>query len=95
MVLTGKLLHLLLPAIGSHQRSGFRQIPAEYKVNIYVKIAQLYLEEDESVQAEIYIKRASQFISEVKDGTLILRFKVRVLFSLFTFPRVRGTHSPL
>lgn len=52
-------------------------LTAEYKGNIYVKIAQLYLEEEESVNAETYINRASILMSDVKDALLILRFKVR------------------
>jgi hypothetical protein len=49
-------------------------------VNIYVRIAQYYLEEEESVQAEIYIKRAAQFTQDVKDPQLLLRFKVVTLY---------------
>jgi COP9 signalosome complex subunit 4 len=37
-----------------------RVLDPEYKVNIYVKIAQLYLEDDESVQAEAYINRGTK-----------------------------------
>jgi len=55
--------------------SAGRQLSTEYKVNIYVRIAQYYLEEEESVQAEIYIKRAAQFTQDVKDPQLLLRFK--------------------
>lgn len=53
-----------------------RVLTAEYKGNIYVKIAQLYLEEEESVNAETYINRASVLMADVKDPLLILRFKV-------------------
>jgi len=56
--------------------SGNRVLEPEYKMDIYVKIAQLYLEEDESVQAEAYINRASEFVHTVKDETLKLRYKV-------------------
>jgi len=55
-----------------------RQISNEYKANLLVRIAQLYLEEDESVSADMYIKRASQFIGDKdkdKDKGLTLRFK--------------------
>jgi len=48
----------------------------EYKVNIYVKIAQLYLEDDESVQADVYINRAASLIHSCKDHLLQLRYKV-------------------
>jgi len=52
-----------------------RVLTAEYKGNIYVKIAQLYLEEEESVNAETYINRASVLMADVKDPLLVLRFK--------------------
>jgi len=56
--------------------TGQRVLEPEYKVNIYVKIAQLYLEDDESVQAESYINRASELIHQVRDEILKLRYKV-------------------
>jgi len=56
--------------------SGQRVLDPEYKVNIYVKIAQLYLEDDESVQAESYISRAAELMHLVKDERLKLRYKV-------------------
>jgi COP9 signalosome complex subunit 4 len=52
-----------------------RVLTAEYKVDIYVRIAQLYLQDDESVQAESYINRASELVHQVKDETLKLRYK--------------------
>jgi len=45
-------------------------------VNIYVKIAQLYLEDDEAVQADVYINRAAVLIHGCKDPLLQLRYKV-------------------
>jgi len=51
-------------------------IADEYKANIYVKIAQLCLEDEESIQAEMYINRAAQLMSKVKDPVLQLRYKV-------------------
>jgi len=56
--------------------TGQRVLDPEYKVNIYVKISQLYLEDDESVQAESYINRAAELIHQVKDEGLKLRYKV-------------------
>jgi len=56
--------------------TGQRVLEPEYKVDIYVKIAQLYLEDDEAVQAEAYINRAAELIHNVKDQTLKLRYKV-------------------
>jgi COP9 signalosome complex subunit 4 len=50
----------------------------EYKVNIYVKIAQLYLEDDEAVQAETFLNRASILIPDCKEANLHMRYKVRL-----------------
>eukprot|EP01117_Protostelium_nocturnum_P008432 TRINITY_DN3016_c0_g1_i2.p1 TRINITY_DN3016_c0_g1~~TRINITY_DN3016_c0_g1_i2.p1 ORF type:complete len:259 (+),score=96.31 TRINITY_DN3016_c0_g1_i2:734-1510(+) len=56
--------------------SGNRVLEPDYKVNIYIKIAQLYLEEEESVDAEKYVNRASEMIHQVKSDELKLRYKV-------------------
>lgn len=53
-----------------------RILDNEYKVTIYVKIAQLFLEEDEAVQAETYLNRAAVLIHECRDPILQLRYKV-------------------
>eukprot|EP01133_Synstelium_polycarpum_P007700 gene7700-9015_t len=55
--------------------SSQRVISPEYKVKIYVKIARLFLEEEESVQAETYINRASDSIHHVKKQKLLLAHK--------------------
>jgi len=54
---------------------GGRVLDSAYKVDIYVKIAQLYLEVEDSIQAETYINRASILMSDVNDNNLQLRFK--------------------
>ena len=36
-----------------------RQYSVDYKLETYLKIARLYLEDDDAVQAEAYINRAS------------------------------------
>eukprot|EP01087_Luapelamoeba_hula_P000456 TRINITY_DN1033_c0_g1_i1.p1 TRINITY_DN1033_c0_g1~~TRINITY_DN1033_c0_g1_i1.p1 ORF type:complete len:391 (-),score=101.83 TRINITY_DN1033_c0_g1_i1:33-1205(-) len=56
--------------------TGNRVVDDEKKVNIYVKIAQLYLEDDESTQADMYINRAAALIHGCKDPVLQLRYKV-------------------
>lgn len=61
--------------IGIPLEGSGRVLDAEYKVNIYVKIAQLYLQDEESVQAEAYINRASELVHNVKDEILKLRYK--------------------
>lgn len=56
--------------------TGNRVLDPEYKVNIYVKIAQLYLEDDEAVQAETFLNRASILIPDCKEPNLHMRYKV-------------------
>jgi hypothetical protein len=44
----------------------------------YVKIAQLYLEEGDSVEAEAYVNRASLLQNQIDDKELYILYKVRV-----------------
>jgi COP9 signalosome complex subunit 4 len=55
--------------------SGNRVLDENYKVEKYVHIAQLYLEDDEPVQAEAYINRASLLMSAECEPGLRLRHK--------------------
>jgi len=55
--------------------SGQRFLSPAEKMNIYVKIARLYLEDEESVQAEAYINRAAELAHQVKDPDLNLAYK--------------------
>lgn len=55
--------------------SGQRFLSAEEKVEIYIKIARLYLEDEESVQAEAYINRAAELIHLVTDQGLKISYK--------------------
>lgn len=56
--------------------SSARQYTDVQKAEKYVKIAELYLQEDETVDAENFINRASRFIHNVQDWTLKLRYQV-------------------
>lgn len=56
--------------------SSSRQYTDIQKAEKYVKIAELYLQEDETVDAENFINRASRFIHDVQDWTLKLRYQV-------------------
>eukprot|EP00959_Pyramimonas_sp_CCMP1952_P071825 1500184-Pyramimonas_sp.AAC.1 len=62
--------------------SGNRILDAEYKLGKCVKIARLYLEDDDAVKAEAYIKRASFLLPKDKnessdDGKVLsLQYKV-------------------
>lgn len=46
--------------------AGTRQVANEYKLRLNIRIAMLYLEDDDSVTAELYIKRASALIASCK-----------------------------
>jgi COP9 signalosome complex subunit 4 len=64
--------------------SGVRLVEPEYKLAKYVKISMLYLEDDDAVNAETYIKKASTLIASCKDDGLELQFRscyVRILDS--------------
>jgi COP9 signalosome complex subunit 4 len=52
-----------------------RTLTPEYKAGIYIKIAQLFLNEDEHVEAERYLSKAAQLMSKVKDPILQLKYK--------------------
>lgn len=56
--------------------SSARQYTDVQKAEKYVKIAELYLQEDETVDAENFINRASRFIHSVTDWALKLRYQV-------------------
>jgi len=56
--------------------SGIRVLDDNYKVEKYIKIAQLYLEDDEPVSAETFINRASLLINEETEPSLRLLHKV-------------------
>ncbi|KAG1696343.1 hypothetical protein DVH05_018475 [Phytophthora capsici] len=56
--------------------SSTRQYTDIEKAEKYVKIAELYLQEDETVDAENFINRASRFIHNVENWALKLRFQV-------------------
>ena len=57
--------------------SGIRVLDDNYKVEKYIKIAQLYLEDDEPVNAESSINRASLLITEETEPSLRLLHKAR------------------
>lgn len=54
----------------------FRQYTIDYKLETYLKIARLYLEDDDPVQAEAYINRASLLQAESKNEQLQIYYKV-------------------
>ncbi|KAF8071124.1 CSN4 [Scenedesmus sp. PABB004] len=55
--------------------SGVRGVEAGYKLSTHIKIAMLYLEDDDHGAAESYIKKASALIAGSKDPVLELQYK--------------------
>lgn len=53
-----------------------RQYSVDYKLETYLKIARLYLEDDDPVQAEAFINRASLLQAESKNEQLQIYYKV-------------------
>ncbi|GLJ14883.1 hypothetical protein SUGI_0242150 [Cryptomeria japonica] len=56
--------------------SGIRNLDDTYKLSKCVQIARLYLEDDDAVNAEIFIKKASFMVSNSHDEALNLEYKV-------------------
>lgn len=54
-----------------------RQYTTEYKLDTYVKVARLYLEDDDPVNAEAFINRASHLQADTKDEKLQIYYKVQ------------------
>jgi len=55
--------------------TGQRNYPIEKKVKIWVMIAQLYLEEDKSFEAERFINKAAPLTGQIKKDKLLLKYK--------------------
>ncbi|XP_037092716.1 COP9 signalosome complex subunit 4-like [Pollicipes pollicipes] len=56
--------------------TGQKQYSSEYRLQTYIKIARLCLEEDDPDMAETYITRASVLQAESKDEELVVLYKV-------------------
>ncbi|MCO5588682.1 hypothetical protein L7F22_042641 [Adiantum nelumboides] len=61
---------------GIDLESGIRMLDDTYKLSKCVKIALLYLEDDDAVNAETFIKKASFLVNNSKDEGLNLQYKV-------------------
>jgi len=62
--------------VGIPLETAQKQYPNDYKLLTYLKIAHLYLEDEDPVQAEAYINRASLLQSDSQDEALQIRYKV-------------------
>lgn len=69
--------------------SSTRQYTVDYKLETYLKIARLYLEDDDPVEAETYIKRASMLQAESTNEQLHILYKVLMLSIIL----VVGAHT--
>ena len=52
-----------------------KQISSEFKMDIYLQIAELYLEDQLPTKAETYISRAGHLLSEITQPNLIVRYQ--------------------
>ncbi|PSN52138.1 COP9 signalosome complex subunit 4 [Blattella germanica] len=62
--------------VGIPLETGQKQYTVDYKLETYLKIARLYLENDDPVQAEAFINRASLLQAESKNEQLQIYYKV-------------------
>ncbi|XP_063243981.1 COP9 signalosome complex subunit 4 [Bacillus rossius redtenbacheri] len=62
--------------VGIPLETGQKQYSVDYKLDTYLKIARLYLENDDPVQAEAFINRASLLQAESKNEQLQIYYKV-------------------
>jgi len=53
-----------------------RPLSSDYKLKTYLRIARLYLEDDDPVQAEVFINRASLLQNETRDEELQILYRV-------------------
>lgn len=61
--------------VGIPLETGQRQYPTDYKLQTYLKIARLYLEDEDPIQAEAYINRASLLQADSKNEELQIHYK--------------------
>ncbi|XP_040583894.1 COP9 signalosome complex subunit 4 [Lepeophtheirus salmonis] len=62
--------------VGIPLESGQKHYPVDYKLETYLKIARLFLEDEDHVQGEAYINRAAQLQTQTENPHLIIIYKV-------------------
>ena len=65
--------------VGIPLETGQKQYSVDYKLETYLKIARLFLEDEDPVQGEAYINRAAQLQTQTKNQTLIVSFSSSML----------------
>lgn len=69
--------------VGIPLETGQKQYSVDYKLQTYLKIARLYLEDDDPIQAEASINRATLLQTETQNEELQILYK-------FCYARVLG-----
>lgn len=62
--------------VGIPLETGQKQYSVDYKLETYLKIARLYLEDEDPAQGEAYINRAAQLQTQTKNDHLQIIYKV-------------------
>jgi len=62
--------------VGIPLETGQKQYSVDYKLETYLKISRLYLEDEDHVQGEAYINRAAQLQTQTKNEELQIVYKV-------------------
>lgn len=62
--------------VGIPLETGQKQYGVDYKLETYLKIARLYLEDEDPTQGEAYINRAAQLQTQTKNAHLLVIYKV-------------------
>jgi len=62
--------------VGIPLETGQKQYSVDYKLETYLKIARLYLEDEDPVQGEAYINRAAILLTQTKNDGLQIIYKV-------------------
>jgi COP9 signalosome complex subunit 4 len=62
--------------VGIPLETGQKQYTVDYKLETYLKIARLYLEDEDPIQGEAYINRAAQLQTQTKNDHLQIIYKV-------------------
>ena len=70
----------------------FRQYTNDYKLETYLKIARLFLEDEDPIQAEAYINRASLLQADSQNEQLQIHYKVQNLSGNVTFDFPKCSH---
>jgi len=65
-----------LTLVGIPLETGQKQYSVDYKLETYLKISRLYLEDEDHVNGEMYINRAAQLQTQTKNEELQIVYKV-------------------